>query len=181
MTSEQQIKNSLAALHGNGIVAFPSVVGWQLACDAADELAVGRLKSNTNASSVCVLIGSDRDLLQYVAAPDPAVFDYLEKIDTPTTIVFDNGIGLAINVLNEDGSISIRVVKDDFTKHLIKRFGKPLAVADLIHSDDRVDLSAGNEDPNWYKICDYLVERSENQLPFKTASLVIWKDESIQY
>ena len=35
-----------------------------------------------------------RDLLQYVAAPDPAVFDYIEQQQRPTTIIFENAIAL---------------------------------------------------------------------------------------
>lgn len=178
MKVDYDLTQCLQLLRNGGLIGFPSKTGWQLACDALDELAVDRLKRNTNSTSVSILIASDRDLLQYVAAPDPAVFDYLEKIDTPTTIVFDNGIGLANNVLNEDGSISIRVVEDEFSKHLIKRFGKPLAIANLIHSGGLANSNTGVADPNWYKLCDCLVENAENQLPFKTARLIRWEDAS---
>jgi L-threonylcarbamoyladenylate synthase len=73
-----------------------------------------------------VLVADDRDILQWVSAPDPLVFDYLENLTRPTTILFDGAVGLAHNLLAEDGSIGIRVVKDAFCRHLIKRFGKPI-------------------------------------------------------
>ncbi len=181
MKVDFDLTRCLESLRNGEIIAFPFKTGWQLACNAMDETAIGRLKNNCNSSSVHILIASDRDLFQYVAAPDPAVFDYLDKVDGPVIIVFDNGIGLANNVFNEDGSVAIRVVQDDFSKHLIKRFGKPLAVADLLHSDDPVTLNTEYAHPSWYKLCDYLIENAVNQLTFKAASWFRWIDGSFQY
>ena len=61
-----------------------------------------------------------------MAAPDLAVFDFLEKQQRPTTVIFENAIGLPGNLVAADGSVAIRIVKDDFCRHLIKRLRKPI-------------------------------------------------------
>ena len=176
MDFDYDLSQCLQSLRNNGSIAFPSPTGWQLACDAMDELAVDRLKGKSISSSISIFIASNRDLLKYVAAPDPAVFDFLDSIDRPTTIVFENGLGLANNALNDDGSVSIRVVQDDFSKHLIKRFGKPLAVADLAYADNSIHPNSNQIDPTWYNLCDYIAENLEGRLPLKTANWVKWND-----
>jgi L-threonylcarbamoyladenylate synthase len=73
-----------------------------------------------------VLIADERSLLQYVASPHIEVFDYIQGVSKPTTIIYENAIGLAGNLLAEDGSVGIRICADEFCKHLIKRFRKPI-------------------------------------------------------
>jgi L-threonylcarbamoyladenylate synthase len=73
-----------------------------------------------------VLIADERSLLQYVASPHIEVFDYIQGVSRPTTIIYENAIGLASNLLAEDGSVGIRICADEFCKHLIKRFRKPI-------------------------------------------------------
>ena len=41
-------------------------------------------------------------------------------------MVFDHALGLANNVLHADGSVAIRLVRDEFCRHLVKRFRKPI-------------------------------------------------------
>ena len=177
---EIQIKLCLEFLRQGDIIAFPSETGWQLACDALDETAVDRLTKNIGDSSVAILIASNRDLLQYVAAPDPRVFDYLDEVTEPVFIEFENGIGLASNVLTDDGSVSIRIVHDEFCKHLIKRFGRPLAVADLIGTDDPSSPNPFNIDPKLQEFSDFIVDNTENLSTFRSAKWIKWKDQSIQ-
>jgi L-threonylcarbamoyladenylate synthase len=73
-----------------------------------------------------VLIADERSLLQDVASPHIEVFDYIAGVSKPTTIIYENAIGLASNLLAEDGSVGIRICADEFCKHLIKRFRKPV-------------------------------------------------------
>ena len=51
------------------------------------------------------------------------IIDISEK---PVTIVYDNPKGLPKELLAEDGSIGIRLVKDDFCKKLISKLNRPI-------------------------------------------------------
>ncbi len=78
-------------------------------------------------------------------------------------IFFENAIGLPDNLVARDGSIAIRVVKDPFCIHLIKRFRKPL-----------VSTSAnlhGEETPALFKNISLEVQQ-------RVEYIVKWKKES---
>ena len=112
-----------------GVILYPTDTVWGLGCDATNEAAVQkiiRLKGKPDQKGLIVLCATERDVLQYVSGLDMEVFNYLETIDKPTTVIYKDGLGVADPVLNADGSIAIRLVKDDFCRHLVKRFRKPI-------------------------------------------------------
>ncbi|PZP51138.1 MAG: threonylcarbamoyl-AMP synthase [Pseudopedobacter saltans] len=119
----------LDVLKKGGIILYPTDTVWGLGCDATNAEAVEKiinLKHRPANKSFVTLLADERDLIQYVAAPDLSVFDYLEKQDRPTTIIYDHALVLADNVVSENGSVAIRICKDEFCKKIIKRLHKPI-------------------------------------------------------
>ncbi len=115
-------------LQQGGIILYPTDTVWGLGCDATNEAAVAkiyRLKQRTP-NSLIILLAEARQVIRYVAQPDPVIMNYLRTVEKPTTVIYDGAIGLANNVVGADGSVGIRVVSEPFCKHLIKRFRKPL-------------------------------------------------------
>jgi len=126
---DTEVEKALAVLQQGGVILYPTDTIWGLGCDATDETAIQKIytiKNRADSKSLIILVAEARDLLQYVAAPDPAVFDYIEQQQRPTTIIFENAIALPGKLIAADGSIAIRVVKDPFCRHLIKRLRKPI-------------------------------------------------------
>ncbi|HEY0058143.1 MAG TPA: Sua5/YciO/YrdC/YwlC family protein, partial [Flavisolibacter sp.] len=112
---ELDLQGCLSALRSGGVILYPTDTVWGLGCDATDETAVQKiydLKQRAESKSLIVLITEEQDIYRYVAAPDMAVFDFIEEQSRPTTIVFDGAIGFAPNLLAEDGSIALRLVRD---------------------------------------------------------------------
>ena len=123
------IESCLTILESGGLILYPTDTIWGIGCDATNESAVEKifiLKKRIETKALIVLIADERSLLQYVASPHIEVFDYIAGVSKPTTIIYDNAIGLAANLLAEDGSVGIRICADEFCKHLIKRFRKPI-------------------------------------------------------
>lgn len=126
---EEEVEKALAVLRSGGIILYPTDTVWGIGCDATDEQAVRRIfeiKCRADSKSMIVLVAEERDVLQYVAAPDLSVFDFVQQQQRPTTVVFDHAIGLASNLVAADGSIAIRMVRDEFCRHVVKRLRKPL-------------------------------------------------------
>jgi L-threonylcarbamoyladenylate synthase len=71
-------------------------------------------------------VAGEKDILQYVSNPDLAVFDYLNSAKRPTTVIYESAIGLADNLISKDGTVAIRMCKDKFCKHLLRRFRRPI-------------------------------------------------------
>jgi len=123
------IESCLTILESGGLILYPTDTIWGIGCDATNEAAVEKiftLKKRIETKALIVLIADERSLLQYVASPHIEVFDYIAGVSKPTTIIYDNAIGLAANLIAEDGSVGIRICADEFCKHLIKRFRKPI-------------------------------------------------------
>jgi L-threonylcarbamoyladenylate synthase len=123
------IEACLRVLESGGLILYPTDTIWGIGCDATSEAAVEKiftLKKRIETKALIVLIADERSLLQYVASPHIEVFDYIQGVSKPTTIIYENAIGLAVNLLAEDGSVGIRICADEFCKHLIKRFRKPI-------------------------------------------------------
>ena len=178
------IEQCIEVLHKGGVILYPTDTIWGLGCDATNTSAVLKLmhiKGKPASKGLIVLLASERDILQYVAAPDPEVFNYLENITNPTTVIYEHGLNVADEVLNEDGSIAIRLVKEDFCRHLIKRFKKPI-----------VSTSAnlhGKPSPHTFKsistevksTVNYVVNFRQNEEIVNSASSIIkWKNGQVR-
>jgi L-threonylcarbamoyladenylate synthase len=126
---DNEVENALAVLRSGGIILYPTDTVWGLGCDATNKEAVQKiysLKKRQDNKTMIVLVADERELMQYVAAPDLSVFDFIQQQTRPTTIIFEGALGLADNLVADDGSIAIRIVQDDFCRHLIKRLRKPI-------------------------------------------------------
>jgi L-threonylcarbamoyladenylate synthase len=126
---ETEVEQALQVLREGGVILYPTDTIWGIGCDATNEEAVRRIyqiKNREDSKSMIILVADERDVLRYVAAPDLAVFDFIEAQTRPTTIIFEHAVGLPDNLVAENGSIAIRVARDEFCKHLIKRLRKPI-------------------------------------------------------
>ncbi len=129
MAFENDIKQCIAALEKGGLILYPTDTIWGIGCDATNEAAVKKvyeLKQRSNQKSMVVLVADEKTILDYVTQPDLKVFDYIKGISKPTTVIYEGAVGLAESVMADDGTIGIRIVKDEFCKHLIKRYRKPI-------------------------------------------------------
>ena len=126
---EVDIKTSVAVLQQGGTLLYPTDTIWGLGCDATDPATVDKIfaiKQRPKEKSMIVLLAEAKDILRYVAAPHPDIIAIVEAFERPTTVIYENALELADNVVNADGSIAIRVTTDPFCKTLIKRLKRPL-------------------------------------------------------
>lgn len=123
------IEPALDCLRNGGILLYPTDTLWALGCDATNAGAVRKLislKQRDPLKGLIILVADQRDIFQYIATPDPELFDYLDALQQPTTIIYEDAIGLAEGVARPNGSVGIRLVQDPFCRHLIKRLGYPI-------------------------------------------------------
>jgi L-threonylcarbamoyladenylate synthase len=178
------IDHCLDTLKKGGVILYPTDTVWGLGCDACNPQAVEKIfkiKQRSEAKSLIVLLADERDLLQFVAAPDLAVFDFLENCNKPTTVVYDNIIGLAGNLLAEDGSAGIRITKDVFCKQLIKRFRNPIVSTSANISGTPTAQVFSAIPPVIKDAVDYTVEyRQKDNTPAQPSVVVRWKNGKVE-
>ena len=175
-----EVEAALSSLRNGGIILYPTDTIWGLGCDASNEIAIQKIyaiKQRSDTKSLIILVADERDILQYVAAPDLAVFNFIENQTRPTTIVFENAINLPDNLVAEDGSIAIRIVRDEFCRHLIKRLRKPIVSTSANISGtpspkyfDEINSAIKNS-------VDHIVQwRQDDKTSSQPSQIIRWKD-----
>ena len=177
---DNEIKNALAILRTGGIILYPTDTVWGLGCDATNSEAVQKifnLKKREDSKSLIVLMADERDIMQYVATPDLSVFDFIRQQLRPTTIIYENAIGFADNLLAQDGSVAIRIVKDDFCRHLIKRLKKPIVSTSANISKMTTPATFAEISKEIKAGVDYIVQwRQEENQPVEPSQIIRWKN-----
>ncbi|MDB5191923.1 MAG: translation factor [Segetibacter sp.] len=175
------IENCLAVLQAGGVILYPTDTIWGLGCDATNAAAVDKLiaiKGKPLNKGLIVILANERDLIHYVANLNLEAFNYLETVEKPTTVIYENGLEVADNVLNNDGSIAIRLVKEDFCRHLLKRFKKPVVSTSAnLHTQPSPQFF--KDIPTELKQqVDYVVKyRQDDQTETSASTIVKWQNE----
>jgi L-threonylcarbamoyladenylate synthase len=129
MDFSEDIEKALQTLEAGGTILYPTDTVWGLGCDATNTKAVEKIfliKSRTEAKSLIVLIDHIDKLNTYIEKVPDITADLLASLTNPVTIIYSNARRLSPKVVANDGTIAIRIVKDDFCSELISRFGKPI-------------------------------------------------------
>lgn len=182
---ENDITAALQVLRDGGLILYPTDTIWGIGCDATSEAAVKRvfeLKQRPEKKSLVVLMADVRDLLKYVAHPHPDIADVLKGFDRPTTVIYDGALELAPSIINEDGSVAIRIVQEPFCRHLIKRLRKPLVSTSANLSGRPSPASFSHIDPAIRNGVDYVVKyRQDDATPANASRIIkILGDGSLQ-
>lgn len=126
---EPDIKKCISVLEKGGSILYPTDTIWGLGCDATNQEAIEKisdLKNRPEQKSFIVLMADTRMLRKYLANPIPDLEGFIAEQTTAITVIYDNIIGIPENALATDGSLGIRIPKDDFCIALLKRYKKPV-------------------------------------------------------
>ena len=129
MDFDQDLEKAVSFLEKGGTILYPTDTVWGIGCDATNTKAVEkifRIKNRIEAKSLIILLDHIDKLSTYIEKVPEITADLLASITNPVTIIYSNARRLAPNVVAPDGTIAIRIVKDDFCAELIHRFGKPI-------------------------------------------------------
>jgi L-threonylcarbamoyladenylate synthase len=180
-TFEIEVGHCIEVLRNGGVILYPTDTIWGLGCDATNETAIRKvydIKKREDSKSLIVLLAEEREVLQYVAAPDMEVFNFLEEQVRPTTIIYEQAVGLPDKLVATDGSVAIRLVKDPFCRHLVRRLRKPLV-------STSANIS-GEPSPSFFEEIsetikskvDYIVQwRQDDLTPAKPSQIIKWNND----
>ncbi len=126
---KEQIDAAIKVLKEGGVILYPTDTIWGLGCDATNEAAVEKvfkIKQRSDSKSLITLV-SDLDMVgRYVKEIPEIAVQLVEVNDKPMTIVYPGAIGLAPNVVAEDGTVGIRIPNHEFCNKLIYKFRRAL-------------------------------------------------------
>ncbi len=129
MNRKDDIMNAVEVMKRGGLILYPTDTVWGIGCDATNKEAVARvyrIKQRDDSKAMICLVDSDVRLQRYVRNAPEVALNIMELATKPTTIIFDQGVNLAENLVAEDGSIAMRITSETFSKELCYRFQKPI-------------------------------------------------------
>lgn len=127
--TEDDIRNAVETMRRGGIILYPTDTVWGIGCDATNAEAVAKvynIKHRDDSKALICLVDSESRLQRYVRDIPNVAWDIFELSVKPTTIVLDNAVNLAPNLIADDGSIAMRITKEPFSKELCYRFQKAI-------------------------------------------------------
>lgn len=124
-----EIENIITHLKRGNIILYPTDTVWGLGCDATNADAIDKLnalKKRGNEKNLICLVSDFKMLQQYVEEIPEVAYDILKCAKKPTTIIYDDPIRIAENLVAADNTLGIRVARDPFLSKLLRKFKKPI-------------------------------------------------------
>lgn len=174
--SKEEISKTLKVLNEGGLILYPTDTIWGIGCDATNSDAVKKiydLKKRMDSKSMLVLVDNDETLNRYVDDIPEVAFELIEAADRPLTIIYDHPVGVAPNLLADDGSLGIRITEDPFCRELCRRLRKPLVSTSANISGQKSPSNFSQISEEIKNGVDYVVEYRQNEQSASKPSNII--------
>ena len=166
MTLQTEIENTLATLKRGGLILYPTDTVWGIGCDATNADAIDKiyaLKKRAESKSMICLVHDFKMLNQFVEEIPEVAYDILKYAAKPTTIIYDDPIRIATNIIASDNSLAFRVVKDQFCEKLLRKFRKPIVSTSANISGKATPLSFAEISDEIKNGVDYVVNFNQKE------------------
>ncbi|WP_316832236.1 L-threonylcarbamoyladenylate synthase [Pedobacter aquatilis] len=173
---KEEINKALEVLKAGGVILYPTDTIWGLGCDATNPEAVDKvlkIKNRPAEKSLIVLLDVDSKIQSYIEDVPKVAYDLIEYAENPLTVIFSGAKNLAKNVINEDGSVGIRIVKHDFCTPLIQRFRKPIVSTSANLSGEPSPKNFDDISPEIIDAVDYIVDFEQENRTSKKPSTIM--------
>ena len=181
---EKEIKKCIEILKKGGTILYPTDTVWGIGCDATNEEAVDqiyRLKKRINIKSLIILLDDIDSISMYVKKIPEIAWDLMKNVDQPLTIIYPNAQNLPRNVIADDNSIAIRIVKEEFCNRLIRDFGRPIVSSSANISGEQAPLIFKCVSQGILRNVDYVVNLHQDRLLTVKPSKIIKLSENGEF
>ena len=132
MTQKQiaeDIRTAVQTLRKGGLILYPTDTIWGIGCDASNEDAVRRifqLKQREDSKAMICLVDSANRMQRYLRQVPDVAWDLVEFAEKPLTLILDGAVNLAPSLIAEDGSVGIRVTRENISHELCYRYERAI-------------------------------------------------------
>lgn len=180
----EEVRNCLDVIKKGGVILYPTDTVWGIGCDATNADAVDKiyqLKKREESKALICLVSNFKMLEQYVEEVPEMAYDILKYSKKPTTVIYDKPIRVAENLVGDDDSLGIRVVRDKFCSELIKKMKRPLVSTSANISGQPTPGSFDQISPQILKGVDYVVNlQRQKKSPNPSAIIKLSNDGKVK-
>lgn len=159
----QQVAKAAEIVKKGGVILYPTDTIWGIGCDATNPQAVARvyeIKRRSDSKALVTLVSNLDMLALYVKEIPSIALDLIEVNDVPMTIIYPQAIGLAENVVAEDGSVAIRIPMNEFCRQLCFKTRVPIVSTSANISGEESPSSFSKISQEIKSAVDYVVSPS---------------------
>lgn len=181
---KEELLKAYEILKQGGIILYPTDTIWGIGCDATNAKAIERIykiKKRSVNKNMIILLDFPEKLYQYVSKIPETAFDFINNIKTPLTIVYPGAKNLPKILIAKDGSIAIRIVREEFCQKLIGLLNKPLISTSANISGEANPLIFSKVNPDIIKKVDYVVTLNKNSIKQLKSSTIIQFNTNGEY
>ncbi len=168
--------DALQHLRKGDTILYPSDTLWGLGCDARNEKAVEKImsiKQQPENKGFVILISKIEQLSEYVLEVPEIAWNLVEFAEKPLTVIYPKGKNLPINLLGKDGSIAIRLVKDDFCKGLVHKFERSIVSTIANLSGQKLPVKFDDISPEILENVDFILKNPNGENKISQPSQII--------
>lgn len=170
------VAQTVNVLRTGGVILYPTDTIWGIGCNALNEDAVSSvyaIKQRDMSKSMLVLVDSIEMLEKYVVNIPKTAIQLIEIANGPLTIIYPKARGIAKNLIASDGTIGIRIVKDEFCSRMIKEFGAPVVSTSANRADKKSPLGYFDIDNEIKIAVDFVVPLHLEELSVCKSSDIV--------
>ncbi len=175
-TMTEDIKKACEVMRAGGIILYPTDTIWGIGCDATNKEAVERvynLKRRSDSKAMLVLMDNEAKLERYVDDVPEVAWNLIEVADKPLTIIYSHAKNLAANLVASDGSVGIRITREEFSRRLCERFRLPIVSTSANVSGEPSPANFAEVSDEIRKGVDFIVSYRRDDESTSTPSNII--------
>ena len=153
--------DAIASLKSGGVILYPSDTIWGLGCDARMDASIEKIlaiKNRPENKGLILLISRIEQLSEYVEQVPEIAWDLVDFAEDPLTVIYPKGKNVSPYLLGPDGSIAIRLLKDEFCKGLVYRYQRGIVSTSANLSGEPSPQSFGDISIQIKEQVDYILE-----------------------
>ncbi|GAA0872235.1 L-threonylcarbamoyladenylate synthase [Gangjinia marincola] len=179
---QKEIQNTIQILKKGGLILFPTDTIWGIGCDATNAAAVDKiyaLKQRDESKALICLVNDFKMLNRHVENIPEVAYDILRYASKPTTIIYDQPINIAENLLAPDQTLAIRVAQRSFCKDLVQKFKKPIVATSANISGKATPKSYAEISTEILKGVDYIVPLQSQKMSTKPSAIIKLSNDGV--
>ena len=173
---QREADEAVRVLKEGGIILYPTDTVWGLGCDATNAEAVERiykLKRSENKKSMLVLCASADMVVRYVNRAPGIAFEVMELATSPLTAILPGAVGVAGNLIPEEGTLGVRIPDHAFCQRMLRGLGRPIVSTSANISGEATPAGLAGVSREVVDGVDFVVNPRFEGKPTKKASAII--------
>ena len=172
----EDIRIAVQTLRQGGLILYPTDTIWGIGCDASNEEAVRRifeLKRREDSKAMICLVDSANRMQRYLRQVPDVAWDLVEFAEKPLTLILDGAVNLAPSLIAEDGSVGLRVTRENISHELCYRFERAVVSTSANISGEPSSACFAEVSDEIKQGVDYIMKSRQNDTSKAKPSQII--------